>query len=52
MQIIVRASIMFLFLWAVMILSGRLIAYDWFDCHRQPQPAIINVLAGCVTDAR
>jgi hypothetical protein len=26
-----------------------MIAYDWFDCDRQPQPAIVNVLAGCVT---
>ena len=41
-----------LVLWAVMITSGRMIAYDWFDCRRQPQPAIVNVLAGCVTDSR
>ena len=39
-------------LWAVMIISGRMIAYDWFDCRRQPQPAIVNLLAGCVTDPR
>jgi hypothetical protein len=39
-------------LWAAMIMSGRMIAYDWFDCPRQPQPAIVNVLAGCVTDSR
>jgi hypothetical protein len=39
-------------LWAAMIMSGRMIAYDFFDCHRQPQPAILNVLAGCVTDSR
>jgi hypothetical protein len=38
--------------WAAMIMSGRMIAYDWFDCRRQPQPAIVNVLAGCVTDSR
>jgi hypothetical protein len=41
-----------LVLWAAMIMSGRMIAYDWFDCVRQPQPAIVNVLAGCVTDSR
>ena len=41
-----------LVLWAVMITSGRMIAYDWFDCRRQPQSAIVNVLAGCVTDSR
>lgn len=41
-----------LVLWAAMIVSGRMIAYDWFDCRRQPQPAIVNLLAGCATDVR
>ena len=41
-----------LVLWAVIVMAGRMIAYDWFDCRRQPQPAIVNVLAGCVTDSR
>ena len=36
-------------LWAAMIVSGRMIAYDWFDCARQPQPALINLLQGCPT---
>lgn len=36
---------------AGIILSGRMIAYDWFDCRR-PQPAFVSVLAGCVADAR
>ena len=39
-------------LWALMIVSGRMIAYDWFDCGRQPQPAIINLLEGCLTASR
>jgi hypothetical protein len=39
-------------LWAAMIMSGRMIAYDWFDCARQPQPAIINLLEGCPTESR
>ena len=39
-------------LWAAMIVSGRMIAYDWFDCSRQPQPAIINLLEGCLTEPR
>ena len=39
-------------LWAAMIVSGRMIAYDWFDCSRQPQPAIINLLEGCLTESR
>ena len=40
-------------LWAAMIVAGRMIPYQlyWFDCSRQP-PAIINLLAGCITDSR
>ncbi len=36
--------------WAVLILLGRMIPYQvyWFDCSKQPQPAIVNLLAGCV----
>ena len=41
-----------LMLWAAMIMSGRMIAYDWFDCSRQPQSAVVNLLEGCVTDSR
>jgi hypothetical protein len=37
-------------LWAGIILSGRFIAYNWLDCDRQPQPALVNVLAGCVVE--
>ncbi len=37
-------------LWAGIVISGRLIAYNWFDCDLQPQPAIVNFLAGCVVD--
>jgi uncharacterized membrane protein len=48
------AAALSLVLWAVIIMSGRLIAYNgyWFDCSSQPQPAIINLLEGCVTDSR
>ena len=28
-----------------------MIAYNWFDCDKQPQPRIVNVLAGCVVPA-
>ena len=31
--------------------AGRMIAYNWFDCDKQPQPRIVNVLAGCVVPA-
>ena len=36
-------------LWAVMITLGRMIPYQvyWFDCARQPQSAIVNLLMGC-----
>jgi len=40
-----------LVLWASIILSGRFIAYNWFDCDRQPQPALVNLLAGCVVES-
>jgi hypothetical protein len=37
--------------WAGIIVSGRLIAYNWFDCDKQPQRPIVNALAGCVVPA-
>lgn len=43
-----RAAATSLLLWAVIVVAGRMIAYKWFDCDRQPQPRIVNVLAGCV----
>ena len=33
--------------WAVVVVTGRLIAYNWFDCDLQPQPDWVNWLAGC-----
>src|SRR5262249_13231499 len=39
-------------LWAAAIMSGRMIASDWLHCHRQPQPAIVTLLAGCITAPR
>jgi hypothetical protein len=39
-----------LVLWIGIVLSGRMIAYNWFDCDRQPQPAIVNFLTNCVPD--
>jgi hypothetical protein len=35
-------------LWIGIVISGRMIAYNWFDCDRQPQLAIINFLTSCV----
>jgi len=45
------AGLASLVLWSGIIVSGRFIAYNWFDCDRQPQPALVNFLAGCVVDA-
>jgi hypothetical protein len=35
--------------WAGIIICGRLIAYNWFDCDTPPQPALINWAQGCPT---
>ena len=38
-------------LWSGVIVTGRMIAYNWFDCDRQPQPEWLNWAVGCVVDA-
>jgi len=38
-------------LWICIIVSGRMIAYNWYDCDRQPQSDLINFLTSCVPDA-
>jgi hypothetical protein len=35
-----------LVLWAGIIVMGRMIAYNWFDCDK-PQPALVVWAAGC-----
>ena len=42
------AAVLSLVLWVCIVLSGRMIAYNWFDCDRQPQRPIINFLTSCV----
>lgn len=37
--------------WSLIVVSGRMIAYNWFDCGIQPQPDWVNTLAGCQLDA-
>ena len=44
------AGALSLALWVGIIFSGRMIAYNWFDCEHQPQPAIINFLTSCVPE--
>ena len=34
--------------WALIVVTGRMIAYNWFDCSIQPQPDWVNWAAGCV----
>jgi hypothetical protein len=41
------AGALSLVLWIGVVFSGRMIAYNWFDCDRQPQAAIINFLTSC-----
>jgi hypothetical protein len=43
-----RAGATSLILWAIIVVAGRMIAYNWFDCDKQPQAQIVNVVAGCV----
>jgi len=42
------AGALSLALWIGIIVTGRMIAYNWFDCDRQPQAAIVNFLTSCV----
>ena len=44
------AATLSLILWASIVLSGRMIAYNWFDCYK-PQSPLVNLLAGCVSEA-
>ena len=45
------AGVVSLALWAGIVIAGRMIAYNWFDCDRQPQPAIVNWAASCDAEA-
>jgi hypothetical protein len=43
------AAMCSLVLWAAIVFSGRMIAYNWFDCGK-PQPALISAAAGCTAE--
>ena len=45
------AGIASLVLWAGVIVTGRMIAYNWFDCDK-PQPRWVQVATGCSSDAQ
>jgi hypothetical protein len=46
------AGFVSLLVWAGIVFSGRLVAYNWFDCDLQPQPAFVNWAAGCIVDTQ
>ncbi len=41
------AGLVSILMWSGVVVSGRLIAYNWFDCDIQPQPAWVNWVAQC-----
>lgn len=41
------AGIVSIAMWTGVVFSGRLIAYNWFDCDIQPQPGWVNWVAQC-----
>lgn len=45
------AAVVSITLWFAIVVTGRMIAYNWFDCDIQPQPDVINWAAGCVVTA-
>ncbi|MEX2470024.1 MAG: DUF6644 family protein [Pseudohongiellaceae bacterium] len=42
-----QGAMLSLAFWSIIVICGRFIAYDWFDCERQPG-AFMSVMAGCV----
>jgi len=42
------AAVVSLAAWAGVVVAGRMMAYNWFDCDIQPQSAWVNWAAGCV----
>lgn len=41
------AGVVSLVVWTGVVFSGRLVAYNWFDCEIQPQPDWVNRVADC-----
>ena len=40
-------AILSLAFWSIIVVCGRFIAYDWFDCDTSPN-TFIDVISGCV----
>lgn len=41
------AAVVSLVAWGLVVVAGRLVAYNWFDCDIQPQPDFVNWVSGC-----
>jgi hypothetical protein len=41
------AGALSIFLWVMVIISGRMIAYNWFDCDTHSGAPLIRTLEGC-----
>lgn len=41
------AGVASLVVWTAIVFSGRMIAYNWFQCDIQPQSDFVNWAAGC-----
>ena len=46
------AAVVSLVAWTGVVVSGRMVAYNWFACDIQPQPAFVNWVSGCVVPTR
>ena len=44
-----RGALISIGCWVSVVICGRLIAYDWFDCSKNPAP-LISAFIGCITD--
>ena len=44
------AGVVSILAWAMVVVTGRMIAYNWFDCDLQPQPDWVNWLASCALE--
>jgi hypothetical protein len=42
------AAVLSLTFWAGIVVCGRFIAYDWFDCNQTDNSEFIRTLSGCV----
>jgi len=36
--------------WSLIVVAGRMIAYNWFECAIQPQPDFVNWFAQCALE--